>query len=106
MGIGGAGVASGGLWLRCPLPARGHRLAPARHPPPPDQSINLAAELARVDGLNKRVALLDFDGQCNLTAMLVPAPGPAGGGDEYGDDPQALPVEDDGEPAILQASRG
>ena len=39
-------------------------------------SVNLAAELSRPDGANKRVALLDFDGQCNLTSMLGPQPPP------------------------------
>lgn len=57
-------------------------------------SVNVAAELARQ---GKRVALLDFDGQCNVTSMLIPGPSlqdsdedsaeeeeefPAGGGDE------------------------
>jgi len=32
-------------------------------------SVNVAAELARQ---GKRVALLDFDGQCNVTSMLIP----------------------------------
>jgi chromosome partitioning protein len=34
-------------------------------------SVNVAAELARQ---GKRVALLDFDGQCNVTSMLLPGP--------------------------------
>lgn len=37
-------------------------------------AVNIAAELARPDGPNQRVALLDFDGQCNVTSMLIPPP--------------------------------
>jgi cellulose biosynthesis protein BcsQ len=39
-------------------------------------AVNLAAELSKPEygGMNKRVALLDFDGQCNLTSLLIPAP--------------------------------
>ena len=38
-------------------------------------AVNLAAALAKPDGLNKKVILLDFDGQCNVTTLLIPPPG-------------------------------
>lgn len=66
-------------------------------------AFNLAAELARPDGPNKKVALLDFDGQCNLTATLIPAPG--GLPEPDGEDVPEPEPEDD-EPGILQASWG
>ena len=62
-------------------------------------SVNVAAELARQ---GKRVALLDFDGQCNVTSMLLPGPDR-----DFDEGPPVVPGEmlaDMQQPAIFHVS--
>lgn len=71
-------------------------------------SVNVAAELARQ---GYRTAILDFDGQCNVTQMLVPPQTDASSGDEGdGESEDDIEfVEDrivEGEPPIFHASAG
>jgi cellulose biosynthesis protein BcsQ len=78
--------------------------------------LNIAATLAGPPplGLGKRVALVDFDGQCNLTSFLLPDvnPGTRNEDESDGSDDEANafaraippPAHVEGEPVILQAS--
>lgn len=69
-------------------------------------AVNLAAALAKPDGLNKKVILLDFDGQCNVTTLLIPPPGQLQPEDEdEGDAPPAAEPLGEDEPVIHHVSR-